>query len=61
VWALYEHAIRRVGAVSTLVEWDDEIPSWEVLAEEARMARATRARVLAAGANAGEEAPCPPG
>ena len=32
VWALYDHAIRRFGAVPTLVEWDTEIPALEVLA-----------------------------
>ena len=38
VWALYEHAIRRFGAVPTLVEWDTEIPALEVLLAEARQA-----------------------
>jgi hypothetical protein len=38
VWALYEHAIRRFGAVPTLVEWDTEIPALEVLLAEARHA-----------------------
>ena len=46
VWALYREAVARIGAVSTLVEWDDEIPAWEVLAEEASLARATRSEVL---------------
>lgn len=48
VWALYRRAIGRCGAVSTLVEWDDEIPEWEVLSDEAAKARATREEVLAA-------------
>jgi uncharacterized protein (UPF0276 family) len=47
VWALYRRAIERCGAVSTLVEWDDEIPEWEVLAAEAERARVVRAEVLA--------------
>jgi uncharacterized protein len=38
VWALYEHAIRRFGAVPTLVEWDTQIPALEVLLAEARQA-----------------------
>jgi uncharacterized protein len=38
VWALYEHAIRRFGAVPTLVEWDTEIPALDVLLAEARQA-----------------------
>jgi len=32
VWALYEHAVRRFGRVATLIEWDDNIPDFEVLA-----------------------------
>jgi uncharacterized protein (UPF0276 family) len=35
VWRLYEKAVRRFGAVSTLIEWDDLIPEFEVLAETA--------------------------
>ena len=38
VWALYEHALRRFGAVPTLVEWDTDIPALEVLLAEARRA-----------------------
>ena len=33
VWALYEQAVRRFGAVSALVEWDDNIPEFAVLAD----------------------------
>lgn len=47
VWALYRRAIARTGAVSTLVEWDEDIPAWDVLSEEAAKARAMRAAVLA--------------
>ena len=39
VWALYERAVRRFGAVSTLIEWDDNIPDFDVLAETAERAR----------------------
>src|SRR6185369_11362528 len=31
VWALYRRAIGAVGSVSTLVEWDDDIPPFETL------------------------------
>ncbi len=47
VWALYHHAIRRFGPVSTLIEWDGNIPSWERLVEEADTARAHRDAALA--------------
>ena len=39
VWELYEYAVRRFGRVSTLIEWDDNIPEFVVLAaaiDEAR-------------------------
>jgi hypothetical protein len=39
VWALYEHAVRRLGPVSTLIEWDDRIPAYEELEAEAERAR----------------------
>ena len=40
VWAVYEHAVGRLGRVSTLIERDDHIPELEVLEEEAARARA---------------------
>jgi uncharacterized protein len=39
VWRLYERAVRRFGAVSTLIEWDDHIPEFcelQGIADEAR-------------------------
>jgi uncharacterized protein len=39
VWALYEHALRRFGRVTTLIEWDDNIPEFGVLAAAADEAR----------------------
>jgi hypothetical protein len=39
VWALYERAVRRFGAVSALVEWDDNIPEFAALAQIADRAR----------------------
>lgn len=39
VWTLYTHAIRRFGAVPTLIEWDTNIPTLDVLLEEASQAR----------------------
>jgi uncharacterized protein len=48
VWTLFESAVRRMGPVSTLIEWDDLIPSYEELLEEAERARAILDRVCAA-------------
>jgi uncharacterized protein (UPF0276 family) len=47
VWALFRHAVRRLGAHATLLERDDDIPSLDELCAEAR-----RAADVAAGAEA---------
>ncbi|HEV8244599.1 MAG TPA: DUF692 family protein, partial [Polyangiaceae bacterium] len=47
VWDLYELTIRLAGAVSTLVEWDDEIPAFELVFAEAERAKQVRDRALA--------------
>jgi uncharacterized protein len=46
VWDLYRLTIERTGSVSTLVEWDDQIPPLEVLLAEAERARGERDRAL---------------
>ena len=35
VWKLYAHAIRRCGVTATLLEWDDMIPSFKEVHDEA--------------------------
>jgi uncharacterized protein len=40
VWALYRHALRRFGAVPTLIEWDTNIPELDILLAEAALADA---------------------
>jgi uncharacterized protein (UPF0276 family) len=47
VWQLYRRAVARCGAVATLVEWDEQIPAWDVLAKEAAVARSARSEALA--------------
>jgi uncharacterized protein (UPF0276 family) len=39
VWELYAEALRRIGAVPTLIEWDINIPPLEILLDEARHAQ----------------------
>ncbi|MFN4203844.1 MAG: DUF692 family multinuclear iron-containing protein [Tabrizicola sp.] len=40
VWSLFARVIRRAGAIPTLIEWDNDVPDWPVLAAEtARVAR----------------------
>ncbi|MEH6447811.1 MAG: DUF692 domain-containing protein [Oleispira sp.] len=38
-WQLYQFALQRFGAVPTLIEWDNNLPSWQELLGEARKAR----------------------
>jgi uncharacterized protein (UPF0276 family) len=38
VWKLYERAIQRVGHAPTLLEWDDSIPSFDEVHDEAMKA-----------------------
>jgi len=42
VWKLYDHSVRRTGSVATLLEWDADIPAFEVVHAEALKARAYR-------------------
>ena len=39
VWQLYRHTIARGGAKPTLIEWDNDVPDWPVLAAEAALAQ----------------------
>jgi uncharacterized protein (UPF0276 family) len=39
VWALYRHALGRLGPVPTLIEWDKDLPPLAVLQEEAARAQ----------------------
>jgi uncharacterized protein len=42
VWRLYAHSVKRTGNVSTLLEWDADIPEFTVVHAEALKARAYR-------------------
>lgn len=50
VWALYRHALDRLGPVSTLVEWDGDVPPLARVEAEADRAREILGRV---GTNVG--------
>ena len=39
VWELYEDIISHHGALPTLVEWDGDLPAFDILAHEAELAR----------------------
>ncbi|MBZ4407138.1 DUF692 domain-containing protein [Myxococcus sp. MISCRS1] len=40
VWSLYRYVLERTGPVSTLIEWDQDIPSMTAVLDEADQARA---------------------
>jgi uncharacterized protein (UPF0276 family) len=40
VWRLYAHVVRRIGAVTTIVEWDQRPPSLGIVLDQADRARA---------------------
>jgi uncharacterized protein len=44
VWGLYRRVIERRGAVPTLVEWDNDVPNWQILLGEARRAESLMVR-----------------
>lgn len=47
VWELYKHAVRRFGNISTLIEWDEHIPAFDVLLDECKKAREIEKNVMA--------------
>ncbi len=47
VWELYRRSLRRTGLVSTLYEWDEDVPELSVLVAEADKARPIRDAVAA--------------
>jgi uncharacterized protein len=42
VWDAYRHALRRCGRIPTLIEWDTDVPAFDVLLDEAGRAAACR-------------------
>lgn len=46
VWELYQKALQRFGATPTLIEWDNNLPSFERLVEEANKAQQVFKHVL---------------
>ncbi len=51
VWRLYERAIKRIGPTATLLEWDDNIPSFDEVHAEALKANRFLSRANAGQAN----------
>ena len=55
VWALFDQAIARSGPLPTLIEWDNDVPTWDVLFAEARKADAHLEKVRTPVEAAGQE------
>jgi uncharacterized protein (UPF0276 family) len=47
VWALYRHVVSQIGSRPTLIEWDQDLPAWDVLLNEAARANAVMAEGVA--------------
>ena len=47
VWSLYRHAVQRLGPVPALIEWDTDLPPFEVLMAQALEADRIQQAVLA--------------
>ena len=45
-WELYGYAIKKLGAIPTLIEWDNNIPSWGELLNQTEKARRISSQVL---------------
>jgi uncharacterized protein (UPF0276 family) len=45
VWSLYAHTLKVGGVRPTLIEWDNDVPDWPVLAQEATRAATLLERV----------------
>ncbi|NUN14866.1 MAG: DUF692 domain-containing protein [Myxococcales bacterium] len=54
VWALYAELVRRIGPITTVVEWDNQIPELSVLIQQAEIARET-AKAAHTTQSAGEQ------
>jgi uncharacterized protein len=46
VWDIFQNVISQVGQIPTLVEWDNDVPAWSVLKNEAAKADAILARAM---------------
>ena len=44
VWTLYRHVVRTHGRITTIVEWDEDVPEWDTLQSQARRAASEEAR-----------------
>ncbi|WP_085296745.1 DUF692 domain-containing protein [Cognaticolwellia mytili] len=48
VWHLYHYALQKFGPIATLIEWDENLPTWQVLIAEADKAKSIAINVFSA-------------
>lgn len=46
-WGLYKEVLKKIGPVTTLIEWDRNLPSWSVLLEQAEKAQVINKEIFA--------------
>ncbi len=46
VWKLFEYTVAKTGPLPTLIEWDNDISDWPILANEAALADAILAQAM---------------
>ena len=46
VWTVYRAALKRFGRVSSLIEWDEDVPAWDILCGESLKAAEIEREVL---------------
>ncbi len=46
VWVLYEHAVKHLGTIPTLIEWDQDFPPLQTLLDEAESARSIIKKIV---------------
>lgn len=51
VWQTYRHAVQRLGRVPTLIEWDTDLPAFDVLLSEAQRAATVLAELPVSAPN----------
>ncbi len=37
VWELYQYTLSKTGALPSLIEWDNDVPTWDILHQEAKI------------------------
>lgn len=55
VWTLYQEALKHIGSLPTLIEWDANIPEFSVLFEQAQIAKSIMTQISSSSLGAQHE------